>query len=97
MSERFRIAVIGTGQIAGLNATRDDKPPLVTHAQAFTHEGSFDLVALHDTDKERALLFLSIGVARSMVNYRRFWKMPDPMSSWLLFLTSHTSQLLRPY
>jgi len=57
MSERFRIAVIGTGQIAGLNATRDDKPPLVTHAQAFTHEGSFDLVALHDTDKERALTF----------------------------------------
>ncbi len=52
MGERFRAAIVGAGRIAGAFATPADGP--TTHAAAMRHEGSFDIIAVCDSDRGRA-------------------------------------------
>lgn len=56
MAERTIAAILGAGRIAGRFGEREDLRA-TTHAGAMGCQGTFDLVAVHDCDEERARTF----------------------------------------
>jgi len=64
--KKFRAAIIGTGNIAGLNACPDNREKISTHAAAYYKNKSIDLVAAFDTDKTRLLKFSKVWKIKNL-------------------------------